>query len=55
MSSTLSDQKIMGFVPTKDPKKARTFFENVLGLRFVVDDKLPWCLTPTGPCCAWPR
>lgn len=33
--------KIIGFVPTKDPRKARPFFEEVLGLRFARDDGWP--------------
>jgi catechol 2,3-dioxygenase-like lactoylglutathione lyase family enzyme len=28
---------IVAFVPTKDPAKARSFYEGVLGLRFVKD------------------
>jgi predicted enzyme related to lactoylglutathione lyase len=34
----LSDNSIMAFVPTKDPARARAFYENVLGLRFLSDD-----------------
>ena len=34
----LDSSKIIGFVPTKDPKKAKPFFADVLGLRFITDD-----------------
>jgi catechol 2,3-dioxygenase-like lactoylglutathione lyase family enzyme len=36
--SMLGSVKIIAFVPTKDPAKARSFYEGVLGLRFVKDD-----------------
>jgi len=34
----LGSSRIMAFVPTRDPKKARTFYEGTLGLRFVSED-----------------
>jgi catechol 2,3-dioxygenase-like lactoylglutathione lyase family enzyme len=34
----LSASKIIGFVPTKDSKKAREFYEGKLGFQFVSDD-----------------
>ena len=34
----LASSKIIGFVPTKDAQKARTFYEGKLGFRFVSDD-----------------
>jgi len=34
----LGSTKIVAFVPTRDAEKARTFYEGVLGLRFVSDD-----------------
>ena len=34
----LGSTNIVAFVPTKDAEKARAFYENVLGLRFVKDD-----------------
>ena len=34
----LGKNKIVAFVPTQDPAKARAFYEGVLGLRFVKDD-----------------
>jgi catechol 2,3-dioxygenase-like lactoylglutathione lyase family enzyme len=44
----LNDKKIIGFIPTKDPKKARPFFEKVLGLRFVTDDKFALVFDANG-------
>jgi len=34
----LQSQKIVAFIPTTDFKKARKFYEGVLGLRFISDD-----------------
>jgi len=34
----LGSTDIIAFVPTKDSEKARSFYEGVLGLRFVSDD-----------------
>jgi len=34
----LANNPIVAFVPTKDPARARAFYENTLGLRFVSDD-----------------
>ena len=34
----LGSKKIVAFVPTTDFKKARAFYENILGLHFVSDD-----------------
>jgi catechol 2,3-dioxygenase-like lactoylglutathione lyase family enzyme len=34
----LGSLDIVAFVPTKDAERARTFYEGVLGLRFVNDD-----------------
>ena len=34
----LASSKIMGFVPTKDSTKARSFYEGKLGFQFVSDD-----------------
>ena len=34
----LGSTNIVAFVPTKDPVKARAFYEGILGLRFVKDD-----------------
>lgn len=35
----LASMDIIAFVPTRNPKKAREFFETTLGLRFVSDDQ----------------
>ncbi len=35
----LAKSKMMGFVPTKDSKKAREFYEGKLGFQFVSDDE----------------
>jgi catechol 2,3-dioxygenase-like lactoylglutathione lyase family enzyme len=35
----LASSKLIGFVPTKDSKKARDFYENKLGFQFVSDDQ----------------
>ena len=34
----LGSTNIIAFVPTRDPKQARAFYEGILGLRFVKDD-----------------
>lgn len=34
----LASSKIMGFVPTKDSARARSFYEGKLGFQFVSDD-----------------
>jgi catechol 2,3-dioxygenase-like lactoylglutathione lyase family enzyme len=47
-TAVLKSAKVMGFVPTRDPKKARTFFEDVLGLKFVVDDKFALVFDANG-------
>ena len=44
----LSLNKIVAFVPTKDPAKARSFYEGVLGLRFVKDDGFAMVLDANG-------
>ena len=35
----LSFTGLIAFVPTKDAKKARQFYEGILGLRFVSEDQ----------------
>lgn len=35
----LSESEIMGFIPTKDGAKARSFYVDNLGLRFISDDR----------------
>jgi len=37
--SILGNSKLVTFVPTMDPGKARAFYESVLGLRLVEDEK----------------
>ena len=35
----LGSADIVAFVPTKNPKQARQFYEKTLGLKFIADDK----------------
>jgi catechol 2,3-dioxygenase-like lactoylglutathione lyase family enzyme len=44
----LGSTNIVAFVPTKDSEKARTFYEGVLGLRFVKDDGFAMVLDANG-------
>jgi catechol 2,3-dioxygenase-like lactoylglutathione lyase family enzyme len=44
----LGSNKIIAFVPTRDPVKARAFYEGVLGLRFVNDDGFALVLDANG-------
>lgn len=44
----LANNNIIAFVPTKDSKRARTFYEGVLGLRFVSDDPFALVLEANG-------
>jgi catechol 2,3-dioxygenase-like lactoylglutathione lyase family enzyme len=44
----LSSDKIIAFVPTRDPEKARAFYVDVLGLSFVKDDGFATVLTANG-------
>lgn len=37
--SILAASKLVAFVPTADPVKARAFYEGLLGLRLVADEK----------------
>jgi catechol 2,3-dioxygenase-like lactoylglutathione lyase family enzyme len=37
--SILGSSKLVAFAPTTDPAKARAFYEGVLGLRLVADEK----------------
>jgi catechol 2,3-dioxygenase-like lactoylglutathione lyase family enzyme len=34
----ISQSVVMGFIPTTDAERARGFYENIVGLRFVSDD-----------------
>jgi catechol 2,3-dioxygenase-like lactoylglutathione lyase family enzyme len=38
-SSILGNAKLVAFAPTTDPTKARAFYEGLLGLRLVADEK----------------
>lgn len=44
----LGTTNIVAFVPTRDSAKARTFYEDVLGLRFVKDDGFALVLDANG-------
>src|SRR5271154_6393344 len=44
----LGATNIIAFVPTKDPAKARSFYEGVLGLRFIKDDGFAMVLDANG-------
>lgn len=44
----LGTSDILAFVPTKDPEKARAFYEGVLGLRFIKDDGFAMVLDANG-------
>jgi catechol 2,3-dioxygenase-like lactoylglutathione lyase family enzyme len=44
----LGNKKIIGFVPTQHPTKARSFYEATLGLRFIDDDKFALVFDANG-------
>ena len=44
----LGSTNIVAFVPTKDPGKARAFYEGVLGLHFVKDDGFALVMSANG-------
>jgi catechol 2,3-dioxygenase-like lactoylglutathione lyase family enzyme len=44
----LGKNKIIAFVPTKDPAAARKFYEGVLGLGFVSDDPFALVMDANG-------
>jgi catechol 2,3-dioxygenase-like lactoylglutathione lyase family enzyme len=44
----LDSAKIVAFVPSTDSKKARSFYEGLLGLRFVSDDQFALVLESNG-------
>lgn len=44
----LGSSKIVALVPTKDAKRARSFYEGALGLRFVSEDKFALVLDANG-------
>jgi len=44
----LASMDVIAFVPTRNPEKAREFFETTLGLRFVSDDKFALVFDANG-------
>jgi catechol 2,3-dioxygenase-like lactoylglutathione lyase family enzyme len=44
----LGAMNVVAFVPTRDSAKARSFYESVLGLRFVKDDGFAMVLDANG-------
>ena len=44
----LGSTMIVAFVPSRDPKKARSFYENLLGLRVVSQDQFALVLDANG-------
>jgi catechol 2,3-dioxygenase-like lactoylglutathione lyase family enzyme len=44
----LSTSPIIAFIPTKDPTRARAFYEQTLGLRFLHDDNFALVLEANG-------
>ncbi len=44
----LGQNKIIAFIPTKDAAAARSFYEGLLGLRFISDDKFAIVMDANG-------
>ena len=44
----LSTSNIVAFIPTKDAQRARSFYEDILGLRFISDDAFALVLDANG-------
>jgi catechol 2,3-dioxygenase-like lactoylglutathione lyase family enzyme len=44
----ISEGEVMGFIPTVDAARARSFYEGVLGLRFVSDDSFALVVQSQG-------
>ncbi len=44
----LGSRKIMAVVPSRDAEKAKSFYEGVLGLRFVSEDQFAGVLDANG-------
>ena len=44
----LASSKVIGFVPTKDSKQARSFYEDKLGFQFVSDDQFALVMNAGG-------
>jgi catechol 2,3-dioxygenase-like lactoylglutathione lyase family enzyme len=46
--AVMDSRKIIGFVPTRDAKKAKTFYQGTLGLRCVSEDEFALVLDANG-------
>jgi hypothetical protein len=46
----LSDKKLKAFIPTVEPKKAKNFYMNVLGLELLSEDKFALEFNVNGGC-----
>lgn len=44
----LMESEVIAFVPTRDPAKAREFYEQTLGLQFVKDDRFALVFKAAG-------
>jgi catechol 2,3-dioxygenase-like lactoylglutathione lyase family enzyme len=44
----LYESEVIGFIPTADAERARTFYEEVLGLHFVSDDSFALVMESRG-------
>jgi len=44
----LNTAKLMAFVPIKDSKRSRPFYEGILGLRFIADDPFALLMESNG-------
>ena len=44
----LASQPIIAFIPTRDAAQSRTFYEGLLGLRFIDDDKFALVMEANG-------
>jgi len=44
----LNSAKLMAFVPIRDSRRSRPFYENVLGLRFISDDPFALVMDSNG-------
>jgi catechol 2,3-dioxygenase-like lactoylglutathione lyase family enzyme len=44
----LNSARLMAFVPIRDSKKSRSFYEGVLGLRFISDDSFALVMDSNG-------
>src|SRR5580698_2379246 len=44
----LANSAVIGFIPTRDAARARTFFADTLGLRFISDDNFALVFDANG-------